>query len=208
MEGKRGGGSVSQPAPRVGKTPDSRGSDEERGDGTDEGPDGYRYKPDGLMKQSFSITTSTGQHLHLISYYARAHSSALSLQQPTTDPALRHVRPQKGLYPESTVNDQQNLPVVTRGPMAGAAYPITPHPMAPYPRATHGQSYQPSYAWPPTPLATPPTVPAPYGGASYLPPSFRDHWTPTTLCSATPSHSSSSTQRSCTSSSTPWSPGL
>lgn len=172
MEGKRGGGSVSQPVQRVGKTPDSRGSDEERGDGTDEGPDGYRYKPDGLMKQSFSITTSTGQHLHLISYYARAHSSALALQQPTTDPALRHVRPQKGLYPESTVNDQQNLPVVTRGPMAGAAYPITPHPMGPYPRTSHGQSnpYQSSYAWPPTPLATPPTVPAPYGGASYLPP--------------------------------------
>ncbi|KAJ5667032.1 hypothetical protein N7507_002896 [Penicillium longicatenatum] len=143
MEGKRGGGSVSQGSmPRTGKTPDSRGSDEERGDGTDEGPDGYRYKPDGLMKQSFSITTSTGQHLHLISYYARAHSSAMSLQQPTTDPALRHVRPQKGLYPESTVNDQQNLPVVTRGPMPGAAYPITPHPIGPYPRATHAPSYQ------------------------------------------------------------------
>ncbi|KAJ5608941.1 hypothetical protein N7528_009508 [Penicillium herquei] len=173
MEGKRGGGSVSQGSvPRAGKTPESRGSDEERGDGTDEGPDGYRYKPDGLMKQSFSITTSTGQHLHLISYYARAHSSALSLQQPTTDPALRHVRPQKGLYPESTVNDQQNLPVVTRGPMPGAAYPITPHPhpMGGYPRATHPPPYQPSYAWgPPTPLATPPTVPVHYG-PGYLPP--------------------------------------
>ena len=29
----------------------------------DDGPDGYRYKPDGLMKQSFSITTQSGQHL-------------------------------------------------------------------------------------------------------------------------------------------------
>jgi hypothetical protein len=188
MEGKRGGGSVSQGSmPRTGKTPDSRGSDEERGDGTDEGPDGYRYKPDGLMKQSFSITTSTGQHLHLISYYARAHSSAMSLQQPTTDPALRHVRPQKGLYPESTVNDQQNLPVVTRGPMPGAAYPITPHPIGPYPRATHAPSYQqPSYAWPPTPLATPPTVSVHYGpgypqlvpGANGPPPYGHPHQAP------------------------------
>ncbi|KAJ5960562.1 uncharacterized protein N7479_007712 [Penicillium vulpinum] len=172
MEGKRGGGSVSQgSASRGGKTPESRGSDDDRGDGTDEGPDGYRYKPDGLMKQSFSITTSNGQHLHLISYYSRSHPSAANLQQPTSDPALRHVRPQKGLYPESTVNDQQNLPVVTRGPMAGAAYPITPHPLGAYPRVTHTQPYPPAYAWPPTPLATPPTVTVQYGpGPSYLPP--------------------------------------
>lgn len=174
MEGKRGGGSVSQgSASRGGKTPESRGSDDDRGDGTDEGPDGYRYKPDGLMKQSFSITTSNGQHLHLISYYSRSHPSAANLQQPTSDPALRHVRPQKGLYPESTVNDQQNLPVVTRGPMQGAAYPITPHPIGPYPRASHAQPYPPAYAWPPTPLATPPTISVQYGpgpGPGYLPP--------------------------------------
>ncbi|KAJ5808590.1 hypothetical protein N7474_009859 [Penicillium riverlandense] len=170
MEGKRGGGSVSQNSvSRGGKTPESRGSDEDRGDGTDEGPDGYRYKPDGLMKQSFSITTSTGQHLHLISYYSRSHPSASNLQQPTTDPALRHVRPQKGLYPESTVNDQQNLPVVTRGPMPGAAYAITPHPIGGFTRGTPAPPYTPSYAWPPTPLGTPPTVAVPYG-ASYLPP--------------------------------------
>ncbi|CAI7647689.1 unnamed protein product [Penicillium bialowiezense] len=159
MEGKRGGGSVSQgsSSARAGKTPESRGSDDDRGDGTDEGPDGYRYKPDGLMKQS---------------YYSRSHPSAANLQQPTSDPALRHVRPQKGLYPESTVNDQQNLPVVTRGPMAGAAYPITPHPIGGYPRATHAQPYPPAYAWPPTPLATPPTVAVQYGhgpGPGYLP---------------------------------------
>lgn len=177
MEGKRGGGSVAQSSSsRAGKTPEStRGSDDDRADGADEGPDGYRYKPDGLMKQSFSITTSTGQHLHLISYYSRSHPSAVNLQQPSTDPALRNVRPQKGLYPESTVNDQQNLPVVTRGPMAGPPYTISPHPMGGYPRpppgASHPQSYTPPYAWPPTPLATPPAVPVAYGpGPPYLPP--------------------------------------
>ncbi|OJJ51416.1 hypothetical protein ASPZODRAFT_12241 [Penicilliopsis zonata CBS 506.65] len=185
MEGKRGGStatastapttaSSSSTVSRAGKTPDSaRGSDDDRGEPSEEGPDGYRYKPDGLMKQSFSITTSTGQHLHLISYYSRSHPSAANLQQPSTDPALRHVRPQKGLYPESTVNDQQNLPVVTRGPMAGAAaYPITPHPLGGYPRsgATHPQSYTPPYGWPPTPMGTP-TVSVQYGGGGgYLPP--------------------------------------
>lgn len=170
MEGKRGGGSVS--VARAGKTPEStRGSDDDRGNDVDDGPDGYRYKPDGLMKQSFSITTSAGQHLHLISYYARSDPAAPNLRQPSTDPNLRHVRPQKGLYPESTVNDQQNLPVVTRGPMAGATYSITPHPLGPYARpagATHPQSYTPQYAWPPTPMPTPQTVAVPYG-APYMP---------------------------------------
>lgn len=172
MEGKRGGASVAQTAiARADKTPEStRGSDEDRLE-VDDGQDGYRYKPDGLMKQSFSITTSAGQHLHLISYYARSHPSAAVLQQPCTDPTLRHVRPQKGLYPESTVNDQQNLPAVTRAPMAGASYSISPHPVGPYGRsgATHPQSYTPPYPWPPTPLATPPTVPVAYGHP-YLPP--------------------------------------
>ncbi|KAH8888653.1 hypothetical protein GQ53DRAFT_584779, partial [Thozetella sp. PMI_491] len=63
-------------------------------------PDGYRYKIDGLMKQSFSITTSTGQHLHLISYYQRPMHGEPDLMQPTQDPSLRGVVPVKGMYPE------------------------------------------------------------------------------------------------------------
>ncbi|PGH12377.1 hypothetical protein AJ79_04325 [Helicocarpus griseus UAMH5409] len=170
MEGKRGGSHVAQ-ASRGGKTPESnRGSDEDPGEGGEEGPDGYRYKPDGLMKQSFSITTSTGQHLHLISYYARSHPTAPGLNQPSTDPALRHIRPQKGLYPESSVNDQQNLPVVTRGPMPGPAFSVS-HPL-PYarPGATHPQPYAPTpYAWAPPPITSAPHVPVmPY--PAYLPP--------------------------------------
>ncbi|PGH36070.1 hypothetical protein GX50_01082 [[Emmonsia] crescens] len=171
MEGKRGGTHVTQ-ASRAGKTPESnRGSDEDPGEGGEEGPDGYRYKPDGLMKQSFSITTSTGQHLHLISYYARSHPTAPGLNQPSTDPALRHIRPQKGLYPESSVNDQQNLPVVTRGPMPGPGFSISPHSL-PYARsgATHPQSYAPApYNWPPPPITSAPHIAVmPY--AAYLPP--------------------------------------
>ncbi|KAF2772484.1 hypothetical protein EJ03DRAFT_256329, partial [Teratosphaeria nubilosa] len=57
MEGKRGGSSFDKNANRDGV----QGSAEGDSDG---GPDGYRYKPDGLMKQSFSITTNGGQHLH------------------------------------------------------------------------------------------------------------------------------------------------
>nr|CEG04257.1 unnamed protein product [Fusarium clavum] len=88
MEGKRGGG-FSTNRRGGGKTPDSgRGSDEDQDDGE---PEGYRYKADGLMKQSFSITTSSGQHLHLISYYSRPQPGQPELQQPTNDPALRGI---------------------------------------------------------------------------------------------------------------------
>lgn len=164
MEGKRGLSS------RNGKSPDSKGSDEDR-EGQDDGLDGYRYKPDGLMKQSFSITTSTGQHLHLISYYSRSHPSTSNLQQPSTDPALRHIQPQKGLYPESTINDQQSMPPVTRGSMASAAYHLPPHVAAFPPNGvTHPSSYPAVYGWTLTPLtAAPPTVTIPYPGPGYAP---------------------------------------
>ncbi|KAK2792246.1 hypothetical protein FQN52_003723, partial [Onygenales sp. PD_12] len=166
MEGKRGGTHVPQAsASRAGKTPDSnKGSDEDHTG--EEGPDGYRYKPDGLMKQSFSITTSTGQHLHLISYYARGHTGASGLNIPSQDPMLRHIRPQKGLYPDSTVNDQQNLPVVTRGPMPGAQYAMHPH--LPYVRPGAPQPQPYPYSWHPAPPMS--SAPAPIYSAPYLPP--------------------------------------
>ncbi|KAI9735980.1 MAG: hypothetical protein M1834_001446 [Cirrosporium novae-zelandiae] len=159
MEGKRGGNGYAPPAARAGKTPDSSKDDDTEMGGED-GPDGYRYKPDGLMKQSFSITTSAGQHLHLISYYSRSHPHAQSLQQPTNDPALRHIRPQKGMYPESTVHEQSSVPIVTRSPMPGTPYTVSPQ-MAGYAArnsASHPPNYShPGYSWPPSPLATPPS---------------------------------------------------
>ncbi|MAD86724.1 MAG: hypothetical protein CL912_27520 [Deltaproteobacteria bacterium] len=172
MEGKRGGGQFVPPPVRRsnGKTPDSaRGSDEDL-DMDGDGPDGYRYKPDGLMKQSFSITTSTGQHLHLISYYSRPHPGAPELPMPTTDPQLRHIVPVKGMYPESTVHEAQG-PAVTRAPMQHSPYmqhqpmqsPHRGHPPPPY-------GYQPGYSWPPSPAATPPYPHYPGPMYSPLPP--------------------------------------
>ncbi|KAF4536216.1 Gluconate transport inducer [Lasiodiplodia theobromae] len=167
MEGKRGGNGF--PAKKS-----SSKSDNGSKDGSDEdGPDGYRYKPDGLMKQSFSITTSQGQHLHLISYYARSSPTANVLMQPSQDPTLRHIRPQKGMYPESSVNEQSNVPAVTRGPMPGSPYTTAPHVGSPYTRAG---APLPPYAiqlppgtWPPTPQGTPPYSPYAYGApAGYI----------------------------------------
>ncbi|KAL2268383.1 hypothetical protein VTJ83DRAFT_3229 [Remersonia thermophila] len=146
MEGKRGN-AFGGGRRGAGKTPDSgRGSDEDQDDGE---PDGYRYKPDGLTKQSFSITNSAGQHLHLIAYYARG---PLDLMQPTNDPALRHIIPAKGMYPESSLAETTS----SRAPLHQPHYSHHPPPHHGYPPPYP----HPSYGWPPSPPAHP-QLPAP-----------------------------------------------
>lgn len=174
MEGKRGGNNFGPPlaaVSRAGKTPDStRGSDSDLDLAGEDGPDGYRYKPDGLMKQSFSITTSSGNHLHLISYYSRSHPAASNLTSPTSDPQLRHIRPQKGMYPESTVHEHQNIPAVTRSPMISAPYSTVPQ-MAGYARQgpPHWPPHYNGYGWAPPPMQQPqgPPYGYQYGGGPY-----------------------------------------
>lgn len=158
MEGKRGGGGFNSIRRGSNKTPDSgRGSDEDRDDGE---PEGYRYKADGLMKQSFSITTSSGQHLHLISYYSRPQHGQADLPQPTNDPQLRSIVPVKGMYPESSMGEASQTPALTRAPMQQPYMVPAPqhhhhhHPPPPH----YGLQYapQPGYGWPPSPAQTPP----------------------------------------------------
>ncbi|ATY65093.1 camp independent regulatory [Cordyceps militaris] len=166
MEGKRGGGFGT--GRRAGK--DGRLSDEDVDDGE---PEGYRYKADGLMKQSFSITTSNNQHLHLISYYSRPQPGHAELPQPTTDPNLRTIVPVKGMYPESSMGEANQTPALTRTPMQQATYMI-PHQHV-HPHA-HGTPYASGYGWPPSPAATPPY--SSFGSSSYphgLPPLHNRH---------------------------------
>ncbi|KAI4869871.1 Gti1/Pac2 family-domain-containing protein [Hypoxylon rubiginosum] len=165
MEGKRG--TTFGAARRSnGRTPDSNRFSDEDPDGE---PEGYRYKADGLMKQSFSIATSTGQHLHLISYYSRPHGGGPDMLQPSTDPQLRHIVPVKGMYPESSLHDT-NPPALTRAPMA------------PYPNR-NGAIDQSNYnygnqwgspawqgTWPPSPNHTPPWKPGRHTPEMQLPP--------------------------------------
>jgi Gti1/Pac2 family transcription factor len=189
MEGKRGSSSFGTPGPnRSNKTPESGGGADDLADG-EEGPDGYRYKPDGLMKQSFSITTSQGQHLHLISYFSRSSPTSQILRQPSQDSQLANIQPAKGMYPESTVNDQSTVPAVTRSPMPGAPnYVVAPSPAYgratphPHPYLPPGYVPHPAYmAYPLSPMHTPPyalhygpgmpmAYPAPpYGSPHHLP---------------------------------------
>lgn len=165
MEGKRGANSVAPLSAGSGRTPDSATTNGEDSSQTpqveaEEGPDGYRYKPDGLMKQSFSITTSQGQHLHLISYFARSHPTAPGLRQPSNDPNLSQIQPAKNMYPETTVNDHANVPAVTQSPMAGApGYAMAPPSPYTRPGATHPQAYMmPGY---PPYMGYPPGPPPP-----------------------------------------------
>ncbi|KAG5938015.1 hypothetical protein E4U59_004038 [Claviceps monticola] len=178
MEGKRGGG-FGNARRGNGKSPDSgRGSDEDHDDGE---PEGYRYKADGLMKQSFSITTASGQHLHLISYYSRPQPGQPELPQPSSDSALRAVIPPKGMYPESSMGESNQTPALTRTPMQ------PPYLIAPHHHASSHLAYthypQHTYVWPPSPGATPPFthyMPAtyPHGALAHafpLPPTHAPH---------------------------------
>lgn len=169
MEGKRGGGS-SLPASSPSGNDHAHDESPEDPDLCD-GPDGYRYKPDGLTKQSFSIATTAGQHLHLISYFARADLTSNSLIQPTNDPTLRHIHPEKGMYPESTVQDTQNMPAMTRSPMVGTPYAhspyqgsalSSPHTRQPFSHTRSFPSPAAGYGWPPSPMNTPPMHYSPY----------------------------------------------
>ncbi|KAF9985154.1 hypothetical protein BGZ65_011562 [Modicella reniformis] len=61
------------------------------------------YRPDGLFKQSFSITTSDNKKLHLISYYKNDDVASDQLfVTPSRDPRFAHIIMPKGIYPETS----------------------------------------------------------------------------------------------------------
>lgn len=96
-------------------------------DDDDEHPsEGYRYKPDGLMKQSFSVSTSTNLKLHLISYFSRNHND---LMVPSHDVNLKSIVIPKGLYPDASApldqHPNQQFHYVQQSP------PYMPPPTAP-----------------------------------------------------------------------------
>lgn len=178
MEGKRGSSSFVPPTGnKPGTSRPDGASHSPDGEDADDGPDGYRYKPDGLMKQSFSLTTSTGQHLHLISYFSRTHPTSQHMRQPTSDPTLAHIQIPKGMYPESTITDAINTPAVTRSPMPGApAYVMAagagfarPTPPPPPPGFVPGYIPHPGYLYPLSPVHTPPGAYPLYHAPGYPP---------------------------------------
>ncbi|KAG0290940.1 hypothetical protein BGZ98_003235, partial [Dissophora globulifera] len=59
------------------------------------------YRDKGLLKQSFSITTSDNQKLHLISYYTNDDvNTGILHNTPSQDPRFADIVVPKGIYPE------------------------------------------------------------------------------------------------------------
>lgn len=67
------------------------------------------YRPDGLFKQSFSITTSDNKKLHLISYYKNDDATPDGpFIMPSRDPRFAHIVIPKGIYPETDSYSQSH----------------------------------------------------------------------------------------------------
>ncbi|KAG0030643.1 hypothetical protein BGZ81_002379 [Podila clonocystis] len=63
------------------------------------------YRADGLLKQSFSITTSDNKKLHLISYYTNEDvSSERIFETPSRDPRFTNIVIPRGIYPETSAD--------------------------------------------------------------------------------------------------------
>jgi len=83
--------------------------------------EGPKFK---LMKLSFSVASPTGHHWHVISYYHQSDSPGNDLREPTADPSLKHIHPQKELFPPSLVNDRHNFPIFSRGLKLANTHPV------------------------------------------------------------------------------------
>lgn len=67
----------------------------------------FRYKPDGLIKQSFSLTTLQGDKLHLISYTTTKDFSTSKFlnKTPSNDHVLKDIKIPKDVYPQHAFLD-------------------------------------------------------------------------------------------------------
>ncbi|KAF9575655.1 hypothetical protein EC968_002218 [Mortierella alpina] len=85
------------------------------------------YRPDGLLKQSFSITTSENKKLHLISYYTNEDVASERLcDTPSRDPRFAGVVIPKGIYPETSPHSAADAHAVSSTAQLSPS-PPTPH---------------------------------------------------------------------------------
>jgi hypothetical protein len=99
----------------------------------DETSNGYRYKPDGLIRKSMRITTSDGQRFHLVSYFSAQQENTAELPTPTADSILRRRIQVRGMYRAlltlegrglgvSLANIEPNSGVITPQPQLNQCY--------------------------------------------------------------------------------------
>jgi hypothetical protein len=125
MKLKESSGSVAEPAPESDITSEDPCKKRDFRSVVGIVDDQSAHRPESqLMKLSFSIASPTGQHWHLINYYHQPNGSASGLREPTTDASLKHICPQRELFPLSLVNDRHNFAIFSKGPNLGGVAPI------------------------------------------------------------------------------------
>ncbi|KAF9097254.1 hypothetical protein BGX23_009373 [Mortierella sp. AD031] len=104
------------------------------------------YRPDGLLKQSFSITTSDNKKLHLISYYTNEDVAAERLYEtPSRDPRFANIVIPKGIYPETSSHAAGLAAPSTSGAMSDSASASSTHHSSPSPPTPHRSRHRPHH---------------------------------------------------------------
>lgn len=150
MDGTRKGGPEEKPSGRKRKnstahakrSPGGASSPSDDDDRSDS--EGCRYKKGGLYKQSFSLTTSSGLKLHMISYYTK--EDLPNLRQPSADERLKPINIPLEMYPDTSSSGSNLVPAITTGPL----YTAPPYP-APSPQQPHHLPSPPQYHMHPHP---------------------------------------------------------
>lgn len=102
------------------------------------------YRPDGLLKQSFSITTSDNKKLHLISYYTNEDVASERLfETPSRDPRFANIVIPKGIYPE-TSSHAAGL-AAPSGATSDSASATSTHHSSPSPPTPHRPRHRPHH---------------------------------------------------------------
>ncbi|KAM0293623.1 hypothetical protein ACHAPM_011624 [Fusarium culmorum] len=87
------------------------------------------FKAGGFVKASLITTTSSGQYLHLISYYRPSQHGQPELQQPANDPTMQYVihKMDMNMYPELQMDKADTSLATTCAPIQGPPY-VAPQP--------------------------------------------------------------------------------
>lgn len=104
--------------------------------------DKVSVKKNGLIKQSFSLTTKQNQKLHLISYYTESGdgSDTPTIQSPSTDPLLKDLKPDANIYQEYLLYYDQYLSHERQDPSM-VMYPPYQMPMQQVPYQMHASMH-------------------------------------------------------------------
>ncbi|KAK3837508.1 MAG: Gti1/Pac2 family-domain-containing protein [Linnemannia gamsii] len=105
------------------------------------------YRPDGLLKQSFSITTSDNKKLHLISYYTNEDVASERLfETPSRDPRFANIVIPKGIYPETSSHTAgPAAPSSASSAASDSASATSTHHSSPSPPTPHRSRHRPHH---------------------------------------------------------------